>query len=118
MKNIKILAVFEGFEQDHVKTDRMRLQQVVHSLLSNALKFTDCDGQIIISIKHQNKKYLLLDRNYLLISVVDNGRGIKKKIQGKIFKEVSCTDENQKFNFEGFGHGLAISKMIVKKFGG
>jgi len=50
--------------------------------------------------------------------VVDNGRGIKKKNQGKIFKEVSCSDENQKFNFEGFGHGLAISKMIVKKFGG
>ena len=82
------------------------------NLLSNAVKFTDRDGTIIINIK-------IVDQEYLQIAVIDNGCGIKKKHQGKLFKLFgSIKNEKLKFNVKGIGLGLVISKMIVNKFGG
>ena len=53
------------------------------------------------------------------LSVQDNGIGIKKKDQSKIFHMfASVKDEKKGVNLKGIGLGLVISKMIVKKFGG
>jgi two-component system sensor histidine kinase VicK len=55
----------------------------------------------------------------LIISVLDNGVGIKKKNQDRLFKLFgSIKNERSKFNINGIGLGLVISKMIVEKFGG
>ena len=55
----------------------------------------------------------------LIIKAIDNGCGIKKKNQGKLFQLFgSIKSEKHKFNVKGIGLGLVISKMIVNKFGG
>ena len=89
------------------------------NLVANAMKFTDRDGEIFIVVKYMDKRTLLLDNDYLEISVIDNGIGIKKKNQGKLFQLFgSIKNEKHKFNIQGIGLGLIISKMIVNKFGG
>ena len=53
------------------------------------------------------------------MSVIDNGIGIKKKNQKRLFKMFgSIKDEKKKINTKGIGLGLVISQKIVKKFDG
>ena len=82
------------------------------NLLSNAIKFTDRNGRIELLVEK-------MPNNFLRISVVDNGRGIKVKNQDKLFKMFgSFKDEKRKINTNGIGLGLVISKLIVNKFKG
>ena len=51
--------------------------------------------------------------------MVDSGIGIKKKDQSKLFQLFgSIKNEKKRININGIGLGLAISKLIVQKFGG
>ena len=112
LKNIKIETHLRGFDDHYlVKTDRKRLQQVILNFLSNAIKFTDRDGKVMILVE---KLF-----NELRVSVVDSGLGIKKKDQKRLFTMFgSIKDEKQKINVQGVGLGLVICKLIVNKFGG
>ena len=74
MKDIQIKTEYVKFEEDKsylVKTDQKRLQQVLLNLVSNAIKFTNKKGKIIMQVELQS--------NHLKLSVMDNGIGIKKK---------------------------------------
>jgi two-component system sensor histidine kinase KdpD len=80
-------------------------------LISNAVKFTDRNGKILIEVKKQE--------NHVKISVTDNGCGIKEKEKKKLFKLFgSIKDEKKKVNTDGIGLGLVISRLIVGKFNG
>ena len=55
----------------------------------------------------------------LIISVIDNGEGIKRKNQSKMFKLFSTIkDERRGINTKGIGLGLFISKQIAEQFNG
>ena len=89
------------------------------NLLSNGVKFTDIEGAIMIRVKKLSKLELLEDSDSLLISVIDNGLGIKKKNKEKIFTMFgSIKSKKRQLNVKGVGLGLVISKMIVTHFGG
>lgn len=82
------------------------------NLLSNAIKFTDRNGKIQLLVEK-------LESDFVRISVVDNGKGIKVKNQDKLFKLFgSFKDEKRQINTNGIGLGLVISKLIVNKFNG
>ena len=82
------------------------------NLLSNAIKFTDRGGYIQIQAINEPSKMIK-------VYVRDSGIGIKKEDQSKLFKMFgSIKDSKRKFNTQGIGLGLVISKMIVQKFGG
>ena len=82
------------------------------NLLSNAIKFTDRYGKIQVIVEN-------MENNFIRLSVVDNGKGIKVKNQDKLFKLFgSFKDENRRINTNGIGLGLVISKLIVTKFNG
>jgi len=85
---------------------------VLLNLLSNAIKFTDRNGKIQLLVEK-------LESDFVRISVVDNGKGIKVKNQDKLFKLFgSFKDEKRQINTNGIGLGLVISKLIVNKFNG
>ena len=82
------------------------------NLLSNAIKFTDRYGKIQVIVEN-------MENNFIRLSVVDNGKGIKVKNQDKLFKLFgSFKDEKRKINTNGIGLGLVISKLIVTKYNG
>ena len=89
------------------------------NIISNAVKFTDRDGKIMILVEYQKRPKDSIDADFVMISVTDSGIGIKKKNQDKLFKMFgSIKDQKKKINTNGIGLGLVISKLIVAKFGG
>jgi signal transduction histidine kinase len=68
----------------------------------------------LVELQHQDDT-----EDIVRISVTDNGVGIKKKDQSKLFQLFgSIKDEKKKINTSGIGLGLVISKLIVLKFEG
>jgi PAS domain S-box-containing protein len=88
--------------------DSNKLNQILINLLSNAFKFTD-SGSITLKAEYDREK------NRLLFSVTDTGRGIPKKQQDDIFKPFHQVIGQ--FS-KGTGLGLTISKSLVTIMGG
>ena len=106
-----------GFDNQNpkylIKTDEKRLQQIVLNLYSNAIKFTDRNGFILILIEKITSPDLS-EKDKLIVSVTDLGLGIEEVNQDKLFKLFgSIKDEEKKINTQGIGLGLVISKLIV-----
>ena len=97
------------------------LIQVIGNLIGNAIKFTHTNSCIIVraySIDEKLENYPSVDQDLCLrkvrIEVIDEGIGIHKTLQQKIFQHFSQVDN--KFNvFKGKGLGLAIVRTIVNK---
>jgi len=91
-----------------VYADRIRIQQVISNLLTNAYKFTE-NGIIIINIiKRSNKK----NENKVTVSIKDTGKGIDQEILPKLFEKFITKSGI------GTGLGLYISRNIVEAHGG
>ena len=54
----------------------------------------------------------------LVLSVLDNGIGIKDLDKSKLFKLFGCLKSTRSMNTQGIGLGLVITKMITEEFGG
>ncbi|KQT16930.1 histidine kinase [Chryseobacterium sp. Leaf404] len=95
-----------------IETDRMRLDQVLRNLLSNALKFTS-KGKIDLEILPGKEK-----KNCIIFKVKDSGIGIPKDKQAVIFEAFQQADGSTRRKFGGTGLGLSISREIAKLLGG
>lgn len=89
-----------------IVTDKLRLQQVVRNLLSNAFKFTPNGGVISIS-------WYMNNANTLGISVTDTGPGIPEDKQDLIFQAFHQGDGSTNRKFGGTGLGLSISRELM-----
>ncbi len=98
-------------EKCTVAGDPARLQQVLWNILKNAIKFTAPRGNIsvITSVEADDT---------LLISMMDNGRGIDVGMLGSIFSAFEQGSVQGMTQFGGLGLGLAIVKTFVQKHGG
>ncbi|HRH64859.1 MAG TPA: response regulator [Bacteroidia bacterium] len=109
---------------DRFITDRIRLEQIIKNMLSNAFKFTPQGGKISLRIKQpdRNVKFtnpLLLNSNHVIeFSVSDTGIGIPLDKQQLIFEAFQQADGSTNRKFGGTGLGLSISKMLVAMLGG
>lgn len=84
--------------------DRLRLKQVLLNLLSNALKYNQEGGTVKIAAS--------LRRKHVRILVEDNGRGISKADQARLFEPFSRVNEGAG-DIQGTGVGLTIVKGLV-----
>lgn len=104
-----VKVIYSNDEQP-VHTNRTVLQQVLMSLLDNALKFSDKEKpEIRLSLSNSAESYV--------IQVSDNGRGISPLQQERIF-ELFKKHSGRSENDESMGIGLAIAKTLLKKLGG
>ncbi len=95
-----------------VKVDVWRIHQVIENLLSNAIKFTPEGGKVKVAASMEPGK------RDIIVSVSDNGPGIAKKDQEKLFTKFHQVDSNTTRNSGGLGLGLVICKGIVEAHGG
>lgn len=92
--------------------DELRLSQILMNLISNALKFTK-NGEVIVSANLVN---VIGNKNYIKFQVIDNGFGIAKEHQEKIFDKF-VQIQRKDDDYQGTGLGLAIVKRLVDLFG-
>lgn len=98
-----ITLLFSSSDNDiFIQTDRIRLQQVLINLISNATKFTT-EGHILLHTEIKNK-------DYVYIYVEDTGKGIPIENHSNIFARFEKINEFT----QGTGLGLSICQEIVK----
>jgi signal transduction histidine kinase/CheY-like chemotaxis protein len=90
--------------------DPLRLKQIISNFLSNAIKFTKNDEDIIVYISYEN--------DMLRVSVKDKGIGISDDKLNLIFEAFSQEDSTTTRKFGGTGLGLSISKELVHLMNG
>lgn len=93
--------------------DKVHIKQIINNLLSNACKYTE-SGYINLTAKCINKDGWC----YIIVSVQDSGRGIKKELITKLFEKFERLDIEKNTTTEGTGLGLAITKSLVDMMGG
>ncbi|MEO8017043.1 MAG: PAS domain S-box protein [Pseudomonadota bacterium] len=90
--------------------DPLRLAQVLSNLLTNAAKYTDPGGKILLRAR--------ADDANLEISVTDSGIGISQEALSAVFTMFSQVKSTQDRSEGGLGIGLALSKGVVQLHGG
>ncbi|HEY9079242.1 sensor histidine kinase [Magnetovibrio sp.] len=93
-----------------VRCDKDRILQVLTNLLSNAAKFSPRNSTVTVSAIQAGDR--------IKISVTDQGAGISKEFQSRIFERFSQEDSSDQRTQGGTGLGLSICKNIVEKHGG
>ena len=97
-----------------LRSDTIRLQQILINLIGNATKFTS-KGKIWLNVKLLEKK--AGDLYKIGFEVKDNGIGIPKEKQEEIFDNFLQIERDDS-GFQGTGLGLSIVKKLIKLFGG
>ena len=105
--------------------DNQRIEQVMSNLVSNAIKFTNENGNIII--KTENISLKDIDRtklagienvsfyeNYIKVSVKDSGIGIAPEDQKKVFDQFQQIENSLNRKNGGTGLGLPIAKQLIE----
>lgn len=113
-KGLAFKTVLSLAAQRSVKTDPVRLQQVVGNLLSNAIKFTETGSVSLYVdvIPHRSGKAVLS------LKVKDTGPGIPRAQQLRLFERFSQANASVTRMHGGTGLGLAISRHICELMGG
>ena len=110
-KKIELDIVVDQTVPSSISTDKMRVEQILKNLLSNAFKFTK-----------QGKVSLMLSTNTtyrtITFKVIDTGIGIAKDKLNMVFEAFQQADGSTRRKFGGTGLGLSISKELAKLLGG
>jgi len=112
-KSLNLDYTWQGAIPRQIKTDTVRLRQVLINLLGNARKFTTSGGvQMIARLEGTG------DTRRMLIEVIDTGVGIPLDKQSQIFEPFVQADNSVTRKFGGTGLGLSISRRLARMLGG
>jgi len=114
-KNISLQIDVKNISHDGITTDKIRLNQVLINLMSNAVKFTDNNGSIVLSV---DELFHMNGESAYRFSVKDDGIGIKPDQAKKLFTPFTQANVGVFRLYGGTGLGLAISQNIVQMMGG
>lgn len=93
-----------------VMIDRSRMKQVLYNYLSNAIKFTQHHGMIMIRF--------IIDKKKVTLQVSDNGVGIPDEKLNLLFSDFQQLNAFYGLNTQGTGLGLSLTKRLVEAQGG
>jgi signal transduction histidine kinase/ActR/RegA family two-component response regulator len=110
--NKRLIRVTEDFSADHpvVWADRVRVQQIVYNLLSNASKFSPFRAPVIVRTWNPTPEWVEL-------AVVDSGVGISHEFLAHLFEPFVQGTRRQAAR-SGLGLGLALSRRLAELQGG
>lgn len=126
--NIKMDLEIKPDADIEIDADERKLKQIMFNLLSNAVKFTPDGGSVHVQARKVTPPSLPLDKgrlggvmsdgDFIEISVVDTGIGIKAEHIPKLFNEFTQFESAYTKNYEGTGLGLVLTKRLVELHGG
>jgi|GEM_PF-2534304 len=92
-----------------VKADEDRLQQILHNLIGNAIKFTESGFVSVDAVR---------EGEYIRVCIQDSGIGISPEKHEEIFESFRQGDASISRNYGGAGLGLSLSRQLVDLHGG
>jgi len=105
-----------GFKYEHLIGDKMRINQILINILSNAVKYTQEGGRIEVTVSELPQ--IMEGYSRIQFKVKDNGQGMSEDYQRIIFDPFT-REQNTKVNrIQGTGLGMAITKNLVDLMGG
>lgn len=113
-KDVEVLFQLEPNVPRQLIADRLRLQQILTNIASNALKFTE-QGHVIVSVSCLDQT---ATHARLRFAVTDTGIGISEEQQTRIFNGFEQAESSTTRRFGGTGLGLVLSKRLVNLMGG
>ena len=105
------LSLHVSGDLPNMDIDRMRMSQALGNVLSNAIRYTQAGGNIVLRAG-------LESGDALVISVIDDGIGIPAEDLPNVFDRFYRTDQSRSRGIGGTGLGLAITQAIVEAHGG
>ncbi len=108
-KSIKLKFANNYNDQIMVTCDSGKIGQVLQNLISNAIQYSDVDGEIVV-------RFLSIGEA-IMVEVEDNGIGIKEEHFSRLFERFYRVDKSRARHEGGTGLGLAIAKHIVEAHG-
>lgn len=97
-------------ENIHVCGNAANLDQLIHILLDNAMKYSNERSAIHIALQHQNSRAQL--------TVYNTGNGLSRDEMGKVFRRFYRSDVSRSKRAGGYGLGLSIAQAIVQQHQG
>lgn len=101
---------------ENVITDRLRLNQILLNIVSNAIKFTPVGGMVNIRVSEKpcsRRGFTIFE-----FRIRDNGIGMSEEFQKHVFDSFSRERSSTQSGIKGTGLGMAITKNIVDMMGG
>ncbi len=115
-KNIKVSTDLTNVSHYQVITDQSKLKQILLCLLNNAIKYTDKNGEILLTVQEGEPKP---NRSICYSFIVeDNGIGVSEDFQKVIFEPFERVKNTTHSGVLGAGLGLSIAKSLTKMIGG
>lgn len=105
-KNNAIVTLKTEGENFIIDADKLHITSVIYNLIDNALKYSKGDLKIRIDLKAKNQ--------HVELSVTDNGIGIAKEYQNKIFTKFFRVPVGDLHNIKGYGLGLSYVSQVLK----
>lgn len=131
-KRLALSAVCRGEVPNVIRTDPMRLRQILVNLVGNAVKFTE-QGEVRLELRFLPKEaekgkgetapgsaesFQGAKEGVLEFAVVDTGVGIRPEVQAKVFQPFCQGDDSMSRRHGGTGLGLTISRRLAALLGG
>lgn len=107
-KNIQFTVRYQSQVPEWIRTDPVRLRQILINLISNAIKFTE-RGEVSLEVSHEQT-----DGNALIIRIRDTGIGITEEQMEHLFKPFEQANKEAARIYGGTGLGLSISRRLAK----
>ena len=115
-KQLELFIDTQDVKHEDIITDKLRLNQVLLNILSNAIKFTPAGGTISFRvIEKPSPVENIADFEF---RIKDNGIGMSGEFQKSIFEAFSREKTSTVSGIQGTGLGMAIAKNIVDMMGG
>lgn len=113
---VELQLIQEHPIEPHLMLDRFRVKQVLHNLISNAIKFTS-EGGVTISVRLDASPSPQV-KPQLLIRIMDTGIGIDPASLQRLFQPYAQASANTARTFGGTGLGLTICRQLLELMGG
>ena len=116
IKHLEYSLIKRGNLSRFVLCDSLRMNQILINLVSNAVKYTPEYGKIQFMITEMPA--ISEDSSSYQFRIKDNGIGMSKKFQEKLFQPFERDENKSNSNIQGTGLGLAITKSLVDRMEG
>lgn len=115
-KGLEFIVDTSSVRTDKINCDKLRLNQVLLNCISNAIKFSNKGGKVLVTVNE--KESSVQNEAFYVFTVKDNGIGMSKEFVEHIYEPFTREETGTVSKIQGTGLGMSISRHIIDMMGG